>query len=63
MIYNLYIFNKDGKCIFYKEWHRENTPDDLEEEQELLHGFLIALKAFVDQTSPSECVSLFLQLI
>lgn len=54
MIYNLYIFNKDGKCIFYKEWHRENTPDNLEEEQELLHGFLIALRAFVNQTSPSE---------
>lgn len=54
MIYNLYIFNRKGKCIFYKDWHRQSVPEDIEEEQQLLHGFLAAIRRFVDQTSPSE---------
>jgi hypothetical protein len=24
MIYYLYIFNREGTCIFYQEWHRAN---------------------------------------
>ena len=57
MIYNLYIWTKKGKCIYYQAWHRQTSPkDSIEQEQSLMYGFLIAIKSFVDKTSPSTCV-------
>lgn len=59
MIYNLYVWTKKGKCIYYQAWNRQTTPkDSIEQEQSLMYGFLIAIKSFVDKTSPSVYVSL-----
>jgi hypothetical protein len=58
MIYNIYIWTKKGKCIYYQAWHRQTSPkDSIEQEQSLMYGFLLAIKSFVDKTSPSTYVS------
>lgn len=46
MIYNFYIFNRRGKCLYYMEWSRPriSLTDDPEEEQKLVYGMLFAVK-------------------
>ena len=38
MFHNFYIFNRKGKCLFYKEWDRpvNKMADDPEEEKKLV---------------------------
>lgn len=58
MIYNIYVWTKKGKCIYYQAWNRQTSPkDSIEQEQSLMYGFLIAIKSFVDKTSPSVYVT------
>eukprot|EP01038_Epipyxis_sp_PR26KG_P004339 gene4339-6142_t len=55
MLYNLYIYNRRGKCLLYKEWNRPlNTlSDDPEEERKLMFGMLFSLKDLASKLSPS----------
>jgi hypothetical protein len=47
MIYNFYLFNKQGLCIAYKEWHREkHSGMPKEEEFKLVYGMLLSLRSF-----------------
>lgn len=53
MIYNFYVFNRDGVCLYYKEWHRTNmTPDSTQADQKLMFGFLFSLKHLVNKFTP-----------
>mmetsp|Transcript_18090 Transcript_18090/g.30387 ORF Transcript_18090/g.30387 Transcript_18090/m.30387 type:complete len:95 (+) Transcript_18090:65-349(+) len=56
MLYNFYIFNRKGKCLFYKEWDRPlNTmEDDPDEERKLVFGMLFSLKDLASKLSPSQ---------
>lgn len=38
LLYNLYIYNRKGKCLYYREWNRPlNTlSDDPDEEKRLM---------------------------
>jgi trafficking protein particle complex subunit 1 len=49
MIFNLYIFNRKGKCLYYKEWNRpQNTlGHDDGEEKRLMFGMLYSLQELV----------------
>ncbi|KAG5192933.1 Sybindin-like protein [Tribonema minus] len=49
MIFNFYIFNRNGKCLFYKEWNRpQNTlQHDDGEEKRLMFGMLYSLQELV----------------
>ena len=51
MLYNFYIYNRKGKCLFYKEWRRpQNTlADDPIEDRKLVFGMLFSLKALAAQ--------------
>jgi len=53
--YNFYIFNRKGKCLYYKEWNRQiNTlSDDPEEEKKLVFGMLFSLKDLASKLSPT----------
>lgn len=44
MLYNLYIYNRRGKCLFYREWSRPlNTlADDPDEEKKLMYAIVLA---------------------
>ena len=47
-VYNMYIFNKDGDCIFYREWNRKkHTRMSKEEEFKLMYGMLFSIKSFI----------------
>lgn len=53
MIYNMYIFNRDGACLFYREWHRSHrTVETPEADQKLMFGFLFSLKQIVNKLTP-----------
>jgi trafficking protein particle complex subunit 1 len=54
-VYNLYIFNREGQCIYYKEWNRTKQ-SGLSQEQEFkqMFGFIIEMKAFVNKMSPGD---------
>lgn len=53
MILNCYIFNRNGRRIFYREYHRtcnafEGNP---EEESKLICGFLLSMNALIEKFS------------
>eukprot|EP00761_Pharyngomonas_kirbyi_P001110 gb/GECH01001111.1/.p1 GENE.gb/GECH01001111.1/~~gb/GECH01001111.1/.p1 ORF type:complete len:138 (+),score=26.75 gb/GECH01001111.1/:1-414(+) len=51
MIYNFFIYSRDGTCLYYKEWYRE-TKVNSNEEQKLMFGMLFSLKRFVSGVAP-----------
>ncbi|KAN0004670.1 hypothetical protein ACTFIU_001908 [Dictyostelium citrinum] len=54
MIYNIYIFNKDGICIYYEDWNKKKQSQNQAEDQKLLFGMLYSLKAFITSSSPKK---------
>ena len=60
MIYNFYVFNRKGKCMYYYEWNRpQNTlsSEDPDEDRKLMFGMLFSLKQLCQKLSPSEAVA------
>ncbi len=55
-IYNFYLFDRRGKCLFYREWNRENSSTNVEdsEKQMLVFGLLFSLKQLVQKLSPKQ---------
>uniref|UniRef100_A0A7S4P1M2 Trafficking protein particle complex subunit n=1 Tax=Paramoeba aestuarina TaxID=180227 RepID=A0A7S4P1M2_9EUKA len=51
-VFNLFIFNRRGDCLFYQQWDRTNAPLSLAEEQKLMFGLIYSLKSFVSKSSP-----------
>ncbi|EFA86020.1 hypothetical protein PPL_01253 [Heterostelium album PN500] len=63
MIFNIFIFNKSGTCIYYEEWNRKKASPNLQEEQKLLFGMLYSLKSCLSKLSPSPYVYLIFTLL
>mmetsp|Transcript_692 Transcript_692/g.1612 ORF Transcript_692/g.1612 Transcript_692/m.1612 type:complete len:136 (-) Transcript_692:65-472(-) len=53
MLFNLYIYNKHGDCIYYTEWNRWRPCKSPEEEQRLMYGMLFSLRSFCQKASPA----------
>uniref|UniRef100_A0A5S6R5P6 Trafficking protein particle complex subunit n=1 Tax=Trichuris muris TaxID=70415 RepID=A0A5S6R5P6_TRIMR len=52
-IYNLYIFDAQGRCIHYSEWQRPKQPSVSQvEEFQLVHGLLASIRSFNEKLSP-----------
>ena len=60
MIYAFYLYNREGKCIFFREWNRKRISDSTEEDQKLMFGLLYSLKDFCSKMSPTQpCAGIF----
>ena len=54
MIFNLYIFDRAGTCLYYTEWYRPlSTLKDLpDEDNKLMFGLLFSLKQLMNKANP-----------
>lgn len=54
-IFNLYIFSKQGSCLYYAEWYRpvSTLKDTPEEDRKLMFGLLFSLKQLMNKMNPS----------
>lgn len=57
MIYSLYIYTRNGSCLYQEKWNTGATKSmnysDPEEERRLLFGLLFSLKEFVFKLAPA----------
>jgi len=51
-IFNFFVFNKKGTCIYYEEWNRSKKMK-IEETKRNLYGLLFEMKRFVSKMTPS----------
>ncbi|KAF1331945.1 Trafficking protein particle complex subunit, partial [Globisporangium splendens] len=57
MIYSLYIYTRNGSCLYQEKWNTSATKSmnysDPDEERRLLFGLLFSLKEFVFKLAPT----------
>jgi hypothetical protein len=56
MLYSIYIYDRQGQCIYHREWNqkRKKTEQHLEGEHKLVYGLIFSLKQFVTGVAPKE---------
>eukprot|EP00055_Hartaetosiga_balthica_P012573 m.61622 g.61622 ORF g.61622 m.61622 type:complete len:141 (-) comp7995_c1_seq2:180-602(-) len=57
MIYNLHLYDRSGKCLYWKEWKRPTrkiSEDEAEANRKMLYGLLFSLKRFAERLSPND---------
>ena len=52
-IYNIYIFNKNGTCLYYNAWNAKKTHNSLSQDEEfkLMYGMIFSIKSFISRMS------------
>mmetsp|Transcript_3091 Transcript_3091/g.5447 ORF Transcript_3091/g.5447 Transcript_3091/m.5447 type:complete len:152 (+) Transcript_3091:60-515(+) len=56
-IYCMYIFDRNGNCLLYREWNRTRLRVDIAGEEKNLYGMLFALCNFCRQLSGHDSTS------
>mmetsp|Transcript_3807 Transcript_3807/g.4741 ORF Transcript_3807/g.4741 Transcript_3807/m.4741 type:complete len:150 (-) Transcript_3807:1583-2032(-) len=56
-VHNFYVFNRQGVCLYYREWKRTHNPlaDNPAEDAKLVFGLLFSLKQFCNKMAPEKC--------
>eukprot|EP00056_Hartaetosiga_gracilis_P015796 m.3125 g.3125 ORF g.3125 m.3125 type:complete len:141 (-) comp3246_c0_seq2:145-567(-) len=57
MIYNLHLYDRSGKCLYWKEWKRPTrsiSEEQAEANRKMLFGLLFSLKRFAERLSPND---------
>jgi|TARA_B100000795_G_scaffold14288_1_gene9758 hypothetical protein len=54
-VFNMYVYQNSGKCLYYKEWNRPNNPlsENLDEDQRLVFGLIFSFQKLCLQLSPT----------
>ncbi|KAL6069607.1 Trafficking protein particle complex subunit [Balamuthia mandrillaris] len=53
MLYNFFIYNRKGTCIYYQEWSVEKEEINLEEVKRNMYGLMFEMKRFIVKASPN----------
>jgi len=51
MIYNMYLFDRNGECLYYGEWNRPNTRNQTEEEVTVVRLNILLTYLFITTTT------------
>ena len=56
MIYNFYLYDRRGNCLFYREWNRpfNSFADNPDEDKRLVYGLLFSLKSSIQKLSGAQ---------
>ncbi|KAK1282352.1 hypothetical protein QJS10_CPB22g00012 [Acorus calamus] len=49
----MYVFNRNGICLMYREWNRPLHTLDSQQDQKLMFGLLFSLRSFTTKIDPS----------
>ncbi|XP_022922155.1 trafficking protein particle complex subunit 1-like [Cucurbita pepo subsp. pepo] len=49
----MYIFNRNGVCLFYREWNRPLRTLNPQQDHKLMFGLLFSLKSFTAKMDPT----------
>merc|ERR1711907_53214 len=54
MIYDFWIFNRQGLMLYYEQWHRTVQVEENVQEEKLMYGLIYMLKQFCQRISPKQ---------